>query len=273
MQPADRLAQRFLERHPEVAATVLAGLSPRQLAQALAGLEIPAAIALVLRLPVLTVSRCLDHLSLQQAAALLAGMPLRNAADILRRMTEAEREGFIAAVPPRIAASLRTAIGRAQDSVAALMDSQVQSFDLDSTVEQASLALEQETGESIGHLYLTDTRGRFAGVLPLRALIANHPHVRLGSLPVQSMAALPEGARSSSVIGHPAWLRYTQLPVVDAGGRFVGVLSRERLVERSAEPRQAPGGALGMGLTLVEGYAAANAVLLEVLMQGSGRRR
>jgi Mg/Co/Ni transporter MgtE len=276
MQPDERLAQRFAERHPEAAAAVLAGLPPRQLAQALAGLEISAAVALVPKLPVLAVARCLEYLGAQQAAALLAGIPLRNAAEILRRLTDAVRDRCLAALPQRVAAALRSAIEHAQDSVAAFMDGQVRSFAPDDTVERVLAHLEQER-ESGCHIYMTDAHGRFAGVLSLRDLIASHPHARLGSFPVQPMATLPEGARSSSVLGHPAWLRHTQLPVIDSGGRFVGVLWRERLSERNAGDgsRQAPGGALGMGLALMEGYAAANAVLLEVLMRGGGggRRR
>jgi hypothetical protein len=62
------------------------------------------------------------------------------------------------------------------------------------------------------------------------------------------------------------------LPVIDANGCFVGVLRRERLTERGVESLQASGGLLEAGLALMEGYATANAVLLELVMRGSYRR-
>lgn len=275
MQPSERLAQRFLERHPESAAALLSGLAPSQLAQVLGGLDPAVAAALALRLPVAAVARCLDILGPGQAAALLAALPVQFAADILRKLAVAAREPVLAALRPATASAVRAAVDQVQDSIAAIMDGQVRSFALDSTVEDVLRDLDQAAGASECHIYLTDADRRFAGRLPYHALLARHPHTRLGSLPVQVMAALPAGARSSSVAGHPAWRRFTQLPVVDPAGRLVGVLRRERLSERAAATgaREHQGDVLGAGLSLVEGYAAANAVLVELLTQTGGFRR
>ncbi len=273
MLPAEHLAQQFLERHPEAAAEVLASLLPAEQAQATANLAILSAVELLLRLPAVAVARSLHYVDPARAVALLTAMPLRNAADILRRVAITERERYLRDLPPRTARAVRAAVERAQDSVAVLMDRQALSFPFDSTVEQVVQRLEQEPDETDYHVYVTDHAGRLAGVLTLRQLYAGHPHLRVGSLSLQTLITLPEGARSSSVIGHPAWLRHPRLPVVDAGGRFVGVLRRERLTERSPELTQDSGGVLGAGLALLEGYATANAVLLELLMRGPGKRR
>lgn len=273
MLPAEQLAQQFLERHPEAAAEVLASLLPVEQAQAIANLELPIAAALLLRLPAVAVARALPHVDPVRSVALLSAMPLRNVADILRRVAAAERERYLRDLSARTARAVRVAIERAQDSVAVLMDRQALSFPLESTLGQVVQRLEQEPDESDYHIYITDHVGRLAGVLTVRQLYAGHPHLRVGSLSLQALTALPEGARSSSVIGHPAWLRHPRLPVVDAGGRFVGVLRRERLTERSAEAQQVSGDVLGTGLALMEGYATANAVLLELLMRGRSKRR
>lgn len=273
MLPNNPLAQRFLERHPGAAAEVLAVMPPWQLAEVLADLDIATLAQLASRLPGQTISHCLKYLSLDQSTALLSCMPLRNAMDILRRIAAAERERYLAALPMRTAATVRAGLERVQEHVAAHVDSRVQAFPLDLTVEQVLLALGRGADEYVCHVYVIDGHTRFAGVLPMRALLASHTHLRLGSLPVQPIAALPEAARISNVLGHPDWRRFHQLPVVDAAGCFVGVLRREHLVERGAAPRQVAGGVLGMGLALIEGYAMASAVLLELLMQGGGRRR
>ncbi len=273
MLPSEQLALQFLERHPEAAAEVLVGLLPAEQAKALADLEISDAIVLLLRLPAVAVARALPHFEPARVSAILSAMPLRTVADILRRFAIAERESYFQELSPRTAHAVRAVIGRAQDSIAMLMDRQVLSFPLDSTVEYVVQRLERESDESGYHIYITDSAGRLAGLLSVRQLYASHPHLKVGSLSLQMLTALPEGARSSSVIGHPAWLRHPRLPVVDASGRFVGVLRRERLTERSIETSYAAGGVLGMGLALMEGYATANAVLLELLMRGTGKRR
>lgn len=271
MSAAEQLAQQFLEQHPEAAAELLSGLQPQQLAQALAGLETTAASALVQRLPAATVSRGLDHLDTRQAARILAGVTIRHGADILRRVADSARAPYLAALPMRMAVPMRAALAHMQDNVAAVMDSQVRGFSLESTVEYALRDLERDADENDCRIYLTDAHSRFAGALPIRVLFASHPHTRLGSLSPQPMAVLPEAARLSNVVGHPDWLRFTQLPVVDAGGRFVGVLRRERLNQRNPDSR--PSGPLTMGLALVESYTLANAILLDLLLKGNARRR
>lgn len=271
MLPSEQLTTQFLARHPEAAAEVLISLMPAQQAQALANLDIPVALAILIRLPAVAVARMLLYLEPVPAVALLSAMPLRNAADVLRRVETAKREGYLAALPVRMSTAVRSAIERVQDSVAALMDRHVVSFPVDTTVEQ--VIQRQDLSDSGCHIYVTDLNARFAGALSLRYLFACHSQLRVGSLPLQSLIALPEGARASNVIGHPAWLRFPQLPVVDASGRFVGVLRRERLAERSAEIRHIPNSLLGTGLALMEGYATANVVLLELLMQGPGKCR
>lgn len=271
MLPSEALSIQFLERHPEVAAEVLISLMPAEQAQALAKLEVPVALAILTRLPAVTAARALVYLEPTQTVELLSALPLRNAADILRRVETPKRERYLTALPMRMAAAVRNAIERVQDSVAALMDRHVVSFPVDATVDQ--VMQRQDLNDAGCQVYITDAAARYTGALSVRHLYTSHPLLRVGSLPIQPLTALPEGARASSVIGHPAWLRHPQLPVVDASGRFVGVLRREHLAVRSTETRLTPNSLLGTGLALMEGYAMANAVLLELLMQGPGKRR
>ena len=271
MLPSEQLSLLFLERHPEAAAEVLISLAPADQAQALANLDVPMALAILTRLPAVAAARALVYLEPSQTVALLSALPLRNAADILRRVATPQRERYLTALPTRMAAAVRSAIERVQDSVAAIMDRHVASFPVDATVQQ--VMQRQELNDSGCQVYITDSAARYVGALSVRNLYTSHPLLRIGSLPIQPLTALPEGARASSVIGHPAWLRHPQLPVIDASGRFVGVLRRERLAVRSTETHLTPNSLLGMGLALMEGYATANAVLLELLMQGPDKRR
>lgn len=272
MQPAEQLTRRFLERHPEAAADILASLSPEDAATVVGGLDVPAAIALFLRLPVLAAARCLERLPPEQAVAILAGMPLREGVDVLNRVHARERDRYLDVLPARQARTLRLGLGRLRDSVAALMDTQAAAYPADTLVLRVLEEMDRHHTDQGCQVYVADGKGRFAGVLSLRSLFVAHPHSRLGSLPLAPITALPASARSAGLAGHPAWLRHTCLPVVDAEGRLVGVLRRERLSEL---PRQAPrdgGGPLGMVQAFVESYAAGSALLLELLMKGVDRR-
>ncbi|MFN2308672.1 MAG: magnesium transporter MgtE N-terminal domain-containing protein [Gammaproteobacteria bacterium] len=272
MQPAEQLAQQFLARHPETAAETLAALPPAEAAAAMAGLETPAARAVLLRLPAFAAARCLERLPAAQAAAIFASLPRREAVDLLHGLDPQTREHVLAALPAGAARGLRIGIGRMRDSVAALMDNQVTAYPLDTSVAQLLEGLERQPADHDGQVYVTDGDGRFAGALGLRELLAAHPHSRLGSLPLTPIAVLPMSARSAGLTGHPAWLRHTGLPVVDAEGRLVGVLRRERLAEPAHPPREDSRGVLGIAQNFLEGYTASSALLLELLIKGVGRR-
>lgn len=272
MQPAEQLTRHFLQSHPDAAAEVLASLSPGDAAAVMAGLEASAALALFARLPTLAAARCLERLPVEQAAAVLAGLPLRDGVDVLHRIDPRTREQYLGALPARHARPLRIGLGRLRDSVAALMDTQVTAYPVDTPVLRVLEAMDRHSADHGCQVYVADSHGRFAGVLSLRSLFVAHPHSRLSSLPLAPIPVLPASARSAGLTGHPAWLRHTCLPVVDAEGRLVGVLRRERLSELQRPSPRDGGGPLGMVQAFVESYAAGSALLLELLMKGVDRR-
>ncbi|MCW9057948.1 MAG: hypothetical protein OQL11_03635 [Gammaproteobacteria bacterium] len=272
MQPAEELAQCFLERHPDVAAEEFAALPPAAAAAAIARLETSAALALFVRLPTLAAAHCLEHLPAEQVTAILAGLPLREAINVLNRLAPQTREQYLDALPAHAARPLRIGLMRLRDSVAALMDTQVSAHPPDTSVQRVLESLDRQSADHDCQVYVADAHGRFAGMLPLRRLFSAHPHNRVGSLPLTPIAALPASARSAGLVGHPAWLRHTSLPVVDAEGRLVGELRRDRLSEPERTPRKDSGGPFDMAQTFLESYTAGSALLLELLMKGANRR-
>lgn len=274
MPIGETLARQFFERHPEAAAAALEGLPPEDIAATLAALEEAAAVALVRRLPRPSAARALERLPPGRAAAILERLPLRDAVDIAARLTDAARAACLAGLPPRRAAALGQGLERLADTLAEVMEVDVLSLREDATVAQALEALAQAYEDPGCHLHVTDAAGRLLGVLSLRDLYRAHAASRLGSLPLRPIARLPADARIAGVADHEAWLRFTRLPVVDGGGRLVGVIDRERLRERrsAAAPRSQSGGALDLLLALLEGYASANLAVFDLFHRRGARR-
>ena len=254
-QLSDALAQRFLERHPQDAATVLDGLPSAQVAQILTALDVPAALALVSRLPPHFAARCLEQMPTTQAAALLEALPVRTAVEIFGRLARGPRTRCTEQVSVRRAQILLAGIQGLENSVAGLMDTQIPQLPEDALVGRAIELLERKSDELVSHFYVVDSAGRLAGMLSVRQLYSAHRDQHLGSLPLRSMP---------------------RLPVVDTHGRLLGELRRERLDERSRGEADGSGqehnrGALGMSLALLEGYTAANLLILDLLVRGAQR--
>lgn len=275
-QLSDALAQRFLERHPQDAATVLDGLPSAQVAQILTALDVPAALALVSRLPPHFAARCLEQMPTTQAAALLEALPVRTAVEIFGRLARGPRTRCTEQVSVRRAQILLAGIQGLENSVAGLMDTQIPQLPEDALVGRAIELLERKSDELVSHFYVVDSAGRLAGMLSVRQLYSAHRDQHLGSLPLRSMPRLPANARVAAILAHPGWSTYTRLPVVDTHGRLLGELRRERLDERSRGEADGSGqehnrGALGMSLALLEGYTAANLLILDLLVRGAQR--
>lgn len=275
-QLADDLARRFLDRHPQDAVAVLDTLPAAQAAQILGTLEIPAALALLNRFAAHFAARCLEQVPVAQAAVLLEALPLRTAVEIFGRLAHGPRSRCIEHIPARRAQVLLAGIQGLQDSVAGLMDTQIPQLPEDALVGQAIELLERTADELVGHFYVTDNAARLSGMLSVRQLYAAHPDQRLGSLPLRAIPRLPANARVAPILAHPGWSSYTRLPVVDMQGRLLGELRRERLDERgrgAADESEAVKnqGALGMTLALLEGYTAANLLILDLLVRGARR--
>lgn len=268
MLAAERLARGFLERHPDTAASVLAGQAQSQVVALLAAVELPTRVALVSHLAPHFAARCLALLPLSQVAAILENLAARAAVEIYARLERDMQIRCISRLSARRAQILLAGIQGLEDSIAGFMDTQALRLSQEESVAQAVRLLAQRPDERIDQVYVLDHAQRLTGILTPRDLYTAHPQRRLATLAVRRIDCLPANARRSSVLDHRGWLQHTRLPVIDSAGRVVGELARERLyaqVPTAAQPEQ---GALGMLLALLEGYTAANLAIVELLMQG-----
>jgi len=269
----ETLARQFCERHPEAAAAALEGLPPADVAATLLAMDEDAAMALVRCMPRPTVTHAVPRLSPDRATAILERLPLRDALDIVARLATPARAACLAGLSPQRAVALGQGLERRSDTLAEVMEVDVFNLSEDATVAQALEALAQAHEDPGCHLLVSDTAGRLQGALAVRDLYRAHAGSHLGSLPLHPIARLPADARAAGIAQHDAWLRFTRLPVVDGGGRLVGMIHRERLQDRRPTvPRSGSGGVLDMLLALLEGYASAHVAVVDLFLHRGTRR-
>lgn len=228
MASAESLSQAFMRSHPAAAAQVLEAQPASEAAALFA--RVPARIAA----PVLSAmipaaaARALGALEEERAIELLAALGARQAAALLRRSAEPLRSRLLAGLPTARALASRVLLGHSDDTVGAWADPEVAAF---SPQARAGEALERvRRGEaSVERVYVVGAGQRLLGSLPLGALLRAGEQATLDSLMTPADAALAARTSLAAAATHPGWRRDSALPVVEAGERLLGVLTREAL--------------------------------------------
>lgn len=254
----------FMRSHPAEAAQVLEGVTPAQAAALLAAA--PARIGgtvLAAMLPS-AAARTIDALEDERAMALLGALRAQAAVLVLRHIGEPRRSRLISGLPASAALASRLLLGYPEDSVGAWTDPQVLALPGE-TRAGAALERARNLEDSAERVFVVGADQRLAGSLSLAALLRAPASAPLDSLMNRADAVLAAQTPLSGAISHPGWTAAAALPVVEADGRLLGVLTSDALARalgRTAPrpPRAGPENIVGV---LAEGYWAALSGIVE----------
>lgn len=222
------LTLAFLTHAPGSAAEVLEQVEVDEAAAFLD--EVPARLAA----PVLShmapwsAARCAGRMSPAQAAAALQNLSFHDNAGLMRHVEGSRREAIFEELPARLARRLRNALRYPAGSVGAWIDPDVPTFADDASVGDALRYVSEGSAASHVFLHARDS-GRFAGALPVTALLRSDRSRPLGELPADRVRPLSSRATLASVAFLAEWDRYLVLPVIGRSRAVVGGLSRSSL--------------------------------------------
>ena len=141
---------------------------------------------------------------------------------------------------------MESALRYPRGSAGALLDPAVLTVAPDQTVATALGRVRRADSGVHYYLFVVDRRGMLAGVVSPRDLLAAPPDAPVGAIAQQAVATLPATADREAIVAHPSWQELHALPVVDAGGRFLGLVRPETLRTLESEESATP---LGTAVT------------------------
>ena len=93
------------------------------------------------------------------------------------------------------------------------------------TIQDAMILIRTSTlPSSIDYFYVVDDDNRLVGVVPTRGLLSAEPAHQVGEVMVHNVVAIPDWATALIASEYFATRRLLAFPVVDAGGRLLGVV-------------------------------------------------
>lgn len=260
-RPGD-LAAETEEMHPANLADIAETLEPHQVRQLLRALP-PARAADVLEyLSDELRTELLETMSSTQAAAIVSEMTPDDRADALEELHEARADEILAGIPSEARGETERLLAYAPDSAGGLMTTEYVSVAEEMPVEQAlrEVRAVARTGkkEVLSSIFATDRRGRLRGVLSLRELLAAPDGTHIGDLAWTDIISVPADADREEVARLTSRYDLVAIPVVDTGGRIVGVVTVDDVIDAIVEEQTEDVQRLGAVQPLEQPYLTAS---------------
>jgi len=218
LRPPDQ-ADLFAELPDKDRVALLPQLNPADSADILEELDDEEAAELVGALPIDTIVRIVDQMKPDEAADLLGDIPPDRARAVLEGL-----EG-----PDEV----RPLLLHPDDSAGGLMTSEFLALRRRMTAAEAIAAIRawQPEANAAYYLFVVDAHGRLCGVVSLRQLIVADPETPIAAIMDPDVISVQAGTDQEECARLMARYDLLALPVVDADGILLGVITVDDLVD------------------------------------------
>jgi magnesium transporter len=278
MADAETLSLAFMRAHPAQAARVLELLAPAQAAALFARVPARLAAPMLAAMAPNAAARGVGGLEDEQVLALLGELGTQPVVAILRNVAEPRRSRLIAGLSTTAALASKLLLGYVEDAVGAWTDPDVLALP-GATHAAEALERARRIEAQVQCIFVTGG-GRLEGWVPLPTLLRAPEDATLASLMSRADAVISAQTPLAGAMAHPGWEQASLLPVLEAGERLVGVLTRDALTRalgRTARPQRTAqaetlNGMLALGYWHALSGGAEAMVTLLPRVQAVGRR-
>ena len=221
------------ELHPADLATIIDQLAPRDRAGVLASLDDEAAADAIEEMEPDTQVEVIEDLEPARAADILEEMSPDDAADLVADLSQTARDEILALMERDEAAEVEELLGYPEDTAGGIMTTEFVAVPAQlSAADTIDRLRELEPdAETIYYVYVTDEEGRLVGVLSLRDLIVARPETPISEVMIDEPVAVGALADQDEVAEVVAHYNLLAVPVVDDGGRLVGIVTVDDAID------------------------------------------
>lgn len=224
------LASRYFTDHPHEAARHLELLPPDEIASILSAQPAVHAVRPWQRLAPDVARMVLNALDGERQRAYLTDAPAAISAAVLAQCGTDERDRLLSLLDPAIAREMRGLLAYPEATAGRLMDPIISPVRDDFTVGETLTRLKGIRRRGLRELFVVDREQRLAGRVEIQELAVADPTMPLAALIKAPLAVAKELDPREEVVDILQQQPITELPVIGADGRFVGVIRQAALV-------------------------------------------
>ena len=177
--------------------------------------------------------RLLSKMSGERLVKLIAGMESDEAVDIIQQLDRRHRERVIETLKRNDPKKILPLLGFEEETAGGLMKSEYLRAESGKSVEDVRRAIAAATGgiPKAAAVYVVDTEHRLVGAVSLLRLATAAPGSRIDDLVHSAPAKLPASLSQDEVTQRFSDLDAVELPVVDARGKLLGVVTADDMLD------------------------------------------
>ena len=175
----------------------------------------------------------LAELDPESLASIAQGVDPDDAADLLQDLPEDVIEEVLTALDAQERSRLESVLRYEKDTAGGLMNLDVVTVRPDVSLETVARFLRRrgEIPEKTNRLFVVDRENRYVGSLRLADLLINNPERSVEALVMNDLPAVPVDMDDAEVARLFELLKLLTAPVVDAGGRLLGRITVDDVVD------------------------------------------
>ncbi|MDG2034688.1 MAG: magnesium transporter [Rhodospirillales bacterium] len=189
--------------------------------------------AMIAELDESVLERISDQLSVQEMADAVAGMETDDAVDVVEELGEQEQRDVLDALPIGERTLIEEGLSYPEDSAGRLMQRNVVAVPAHWNVGHAIDFMREEARlpRDFFDIFLVDPTHKPIGSIPLSRVMRTKRHVALNDLMLADMKIIPGALDQEEVAFVFRQRDLVSAPVVDGGGRLIGVITVDDIVD------------------------------------------
>jgi magnesium transporter len=227
------LVRKYFEQDIQGAAHSLERMSEEEAASVLKALPASLAVRAVQHLQVSYAAELLRDADPELSKAIISGLEPQLAASIFMHLPAEAQKQLLERIPAKLRKEVSELLTYPEDSVGRIMTTQLLSFHMDVTCQEAVekiRSLAQKRG-AFSYAYVIDDANRLVGVLNMRDLMLSDPESSLESVMRRDVFTLQGFTDREEAANELAKRRYFAAPIVDSEGRILGIIKAEQLIQ------------------------------------------
>ena len=175
----------------------------------------------------------IEELSVEDAAAIVSLMDSDDAVDILEQLDPGKKTRIVEKLQGSIAQDVKMLLSYDEKEIGSYMTTNYVCIQEGLSVRQAMSELVRQAGvhDNIMTMYVVDADGCFAGAIDLKKLILARENDDLGDIILRSYPYVEAHEKIEDCASRIVDYAEDSIPVLDAGGKMLGVITSEDLVE------------------------------------------
>ena len=230
--------QMVSELHPADIADIISRVSLREGASFFKGLEVETAAEALSELQTDVQAAIVTGMDSDKAADIIEEMPPDEAADVLNDLLVDKAKEILAQIEKEEAKDIQKLLRYQEDTAGGLMNNVFISYPQETTVKEAidKLRKDAEEVESVYYIYVADENEKLRGVVSLRELLLADLDSKLSDIMETKLKSVTPETDEVDVRDIVSKYNLLALPVVDAEGSLIGIVTVDDILDRILPP-------------------------------------